>query len=77
MKKLVSLLLVMVMAVTLFAGCGKKAQETSGDSSTAEKKTEAKTEAKEEVKAKKFAIIVKNTGNPYNEKEMEGFEKAN
>lgn len=78
MKKLLSVLLVMVMAVSLFTGCGEKAEEsTGGEAKVTEKAADTKTEdAKVEAKAKKFAIIVKNTGNPYNEKEMEGFEKA-
>ncbi|WP_304941879.1 rhamnose ABC transporter substrate-binding protein [Vallitalea guaymasensis] len=70
MKKILSMLLVLtlIFAVT---GCGGK-EDTSKDSSN----TSNKEESADKEKKAKYAIIVKNTGNPYNEKEMEGFKKA-
>ena len=61
MKKRIAVILVVALLMSLVAGCSDKTETQDGGS---------------EEKAKKFAIIVKNTGNPYNEKEMEGFEKA-
>jgi rhamnose transport system substrate-binding protein len=60
MKKLLTLVLVLTLVTSLFAGCAKKEEAASTSAST----------------AKKFAIIVKNTGNPYNEKTIEGFKNA-
>jgi rhamnose transport system substrate-binding protein len=75
MKKLVTMFLIAVMMVTLFSGCSKKDEPTTtpaADTTTTD--TPADTPA--EAKTVKYAIIVKNTGNPYNEKEMEGFSAA-
>ncbi len=72
MRKLLSMLLVMIMVTALFAGCAKE-EPTTAEKPAAEEKMEEK---EEKSGPKKYAIIVKNTGNPYNEKEMEGFEKA-
>jgi rhamnose transport system substrate-binding protein len=59
MKKTLSMIISVALAMSIFAGCGQK---TSGTSSSGGKK--------------KYAVIVKNTGNPYNEKQTEGFKKA-
>ncbi|PKM50409.1 MAG: rhamnose ABC transporter substrate-binding protein [Firmicutes bacterium HGW-Firmicutes-7] len=72
MKKLISLLLSLMLVATLITACGEKKVEEPVTSTEKETKTETETKG-EKVK---FAIIVKNTGNPYNEKEMEGFVKA-
>jgi len=69
MKKLITLLLVTALVLSLFAGCSKKEEAATTDTAATETKTDT-------AKSYKYAIIVKNTGNPYNEKEMEGFEKA-
>lgn len=77
MKKLLSMIMVLVMVSALFAGCAKEEEAAKTDKATStEKKDEPKAEEKEEAVTRKYAIIVKNTGNPYNEKEMEGFAKA-
>ena len=57
------IMLVMLAALFLLVSCGKKGETAAGG---------------EEKKAgkKKFAIMVKSTGNPYNEKEIDGFKKA-
>ncbi|GMQ59441.1 rhamnose ABC transporter substrate-binding protein [Vallitalea sediminicola] len=69
MKKILSMLLVLTLIFAI-TGCGGK-EDTSDSSNTSNKKETADKEKKA-----KYAIIVKNTGNPYNEKEMEGFKKA-
>lgn len=67
MKKLLSLLLLVAMVSTLFIGCTKEEEKPAETT---------KEETVKEEKALKIAIIVKNTGNPYNEKQMEGFGDA-
>ena len=57
------IMLVMLAALFLLVSCGKKEEVAAGG----EEKKGGK---------KKFAIMVKSTGNPYNEKEIEGFKKA-
>ncbi|SHH42665.1 rhamnose ABC transporter substrate-binding protein [Clostridium grantii] len=64
MKKVLSTILSLVVIGSLLAGCGNKAVNTATSTDGGKETT------------KKYAIIVKNTGNPYNEKEMEGFKKA-
>jgi rhamnose transport system substrate-binding protein len=83
-KKLVTTGVSILMVFMLLAACGKAATTTSASPDGA-KATEAP-KAAESAKAteaakpaegnKKFAIIFKNTGNPYGEKEMEGFKNA-
>mgnify|MGYP001809842856 CR=1 FL=1 len=73
MKKLLAIVLSLCMLVTLFAACGTTAAAPSTSASTAasEKASDTASAAKG-----KYAIIFKNTGNPYGEKEMEGFKLA-
>lgn len=64
MKKAFAILITVVMMITTLAACGgNDAKETSGKSDAG-------------AAGKKFAIIFKNTGNPYGEKQMEGFKIA-
>ncbi|ANY65395.1 rhamnose ABC transporter substrate-binding protein [Paenibacillus sp. BIHB 4019] len=67
MKKVLATFLTVIMMLTVLAACStstnKPAGESSGDTGASGGK-------------KKFAIIFKNTGNPYGEKEMEGFKQA-
>lgn len=58
-KRIISMLLCTAMAFTLLAGCGNKTG-TNNDNKTSEKT---------------FALITKSAGNPYNEKEAEGFKE--
>jgi rhamnose transport system substrate-binding protein len=60
MKKNISILISLVMLMFTFTSCGSSKEETSSDDGG----------------AKKYAIVFKNTGNPYGEKMMEGFENA-
>ncbi len=74
MKKILTLTLIVALMASLLAGCATTAttaapaatEAAAGETTAAAAATEAGT----------YAIIVKNTGNPYNEKEAEGFVKA-
>ncbi len=68
MKQTLILILVLVMAISVFASCAKPAEETMPE------KDETTTEATEEPQV--HAFIFKNTGNPYGEKQMAGFKEA-
>lgn len=69
-KKVLSVLLCVAMASTLFAGCGSKSADTS-------KKDDTKTEATDNKDGgKKYAIVTKSAGNPFNEKVASGFEEV-
>ncbi len=70
MKKVLALILAVIMMVSLLAGCAAP-QPASTNTETQTTTTEQKPEAK-----KKFAFIFKNTGNPYGEKQMDGFKTA-
>lgn len=59
-KKLLSVLLCAVMASSMLAGCGSGDSADKGDSASG-KNT--------------YAIVPKSAGNPYNEKEVEGFKE--
>ncbi|MBC8060727.1 MAG: rhamnose ABC transporter substrate-binding protein [Clostridiaceae bacterium] len=63
MKKALLTMMVLGLTLSTLAGCST----SSSSSSTSTAATGGK---------QKYAIIVKNTGNPYNEKEMEGYNKA-
>lgn len=73
MKKVLSIIISLVLVIVLgLSGCGNKTANTTSSSQTTTTKSEtSKTEGK-----KRIAIVVKNTGNPYNEKEAEGFKTA-
>lgn len=68
-KKVLSALLCTAMAASLLAGCGSSGgSEGDGGSSDS---------AKSEDSGKKtYAIVTKSAGNPYNEKEAEGFQEV-
>lgn len=68
MKKLVSLVLSLSLVAAL-AACGGTATTTTAAAET----TAAGASS---VEGKTFALLVKSAGNPYNEKEAEGFTKA-
>lgn len=61
MKKIAVTVLAAIVMMSLIAACGSKKSE-EGSAAAGGKM--------------KFAIIFKNTGNPYGEKEMEGYKKA-
>ncbi|MFJ7848906.1 rhamnose ABC transporter substrate-binding protein [Peribacillus sp. NPDC097206] len=62
MKKIAGSLLSIILFISIVAGCSQSSPETSTTSSKKDSNT--------------HAFIFKNTGNPYGEKMMEGFEKA-
>jgi rhamnose transport system substrate-binding protein len=62
MKKWLTLGLAMVLVLSVIAACSNNKENNDKQGAAAGKK--------------KFAIIFKNTGNPYGEKEMEGFKNA-
>lgn len=66
MKKVISLVLVLSMALSLLVACGSKGTDT--------KTPEGNTADSSSVEGKNFAILVKSAGNPYNEKESAGFK---
>ncbi|MDF2613172.1 MAG: rhaS [Clostridia bacterium] len=77
-KKLLALSIGTVLLASSLAGCGSKPAEQPAATDT---KTEAPADDKAPADtasgdAKKFVLIVKSTGNPYNEKEAEGFKAA-
>lgn len=61
MKRVVSTIVSLALILSTMAGCGGTASKSSSNTAGGKKK---------------FAIIFKNTGNPYGEKMMEGFKKA-
>ncbi|MGI6778901.1 MAG: rhamnose ABC transporter substrate-binding protein [Acetivibrionales bacterium] len=89
MKKLLSLAISIVMVLSLLAGCGGGASNgtpASGSSGASNGTAQPKETEKSADTAKsgedagnavrRHAFIFKNTGNPYGEKEMEGFRVA-
>lgn len=62
MKKIAGSLLTIVLFLAILAGCSQSSPETSTTPSKKDSNT--------------HAFVFKNTGNPYGEKMMEGFEKA-
>ncbi|MFJ7745787.1 rhamnose ABC transporter substrate-binding protein [Peribacillus sp. NPDC097295] len=63
MKKIAGSLLSIILFIAILAGCSQSSPETSTTTSS-------------EKGSNTHAFIFKNTGNPYGEKMMEGFEKA-
>jgi rhamnose transport system substrate-binding protein len=79
MKKILSLTLLVALLVTLLAGCASTATTAAPAApaeTTAAGAAPAETTAAPAAGGASYALIVKNTGNPYNEKEAEGFVKA-
>lgn len=69
MKKFLSKLAVVGLAMTMLAACG--GQETNQGAEPGED-----SEASSDGGKVKYAMVFKNTGNPYGEKMMDGFEEA-
>lgn len=79
-RKVLTILLSVCMATTMLAGCGNKTAKSDSSTTTAkieatDAATDAKTETTDSVEGKKFGIIIRNAGNPYAEKEAEGFKE--
>ena len=85
-KKVISILLSTAMTAVLLAGCGDAAQETAApeaaEEAPAAEEEESTAGTEEEAPetteggSGTYAIITKAAGNPYNEKEAEGFAQA-
>lgn len=85
-KKFLCTILSMAMAASLLAGCGNSGQEQASAPAQSETNTEEKSpeatndeESAPEADAtggKTYALVTKSAGNPFNEKEAEGFQKA-
>ena len=72
-KRLLSALLCVAMVASLVVGCGGKEEPAAeAPAATEEAATEEAAPADDNV----YALIVKSAGNPYNEKEAEGFTTA-
>ena len=73
-KRLLSALLCVAMVASLVVGCGAK-EEPAAEAPAA---TEEAASAEEAAPAgdEVYALVVKSAGNPYNEKEAEGFTTA-
>lgn len=65
-KKILSVLMCTALAVTALAGCGGGSGSGSESGSTGSGDSGGKT----------YAIVTKSAGNPYNEKEAEGFKEV-
>lgn len=68
-KKVLSALLCAAMVATMVAGCG-------GNSGSEESGNDAPQAEASEDGGKTYAIVTKSAGNPYNEKEAEGFQEV-
>jgi rhamnose transport system substrate-binding protein len=73
MKRVLTIIISFMLVVSLFAGCGGGSADTTkpADNTNAEKPADNEGSAK-----KKYALIVKSTGNPFMEKMAEGFKTA-
>ena len=71
-KRLLSALLCVAMVASLVVGCGGKEEPAAAETPAATEETtdDAAAPADDAV----YALITKSAGNPYNEKEAEGFE---
>lgn len=85
-KKVLSVILSTAIIATLLAGCGNSSEEAAAPAEEESAVEEAEEEAPAEEAAEEapaaedgsgtYAIITKAAGNPYNEKEAEGFVQA-
>ena len=79
MKKALALLVSLVMVLAMFVACAPTEEKPADVSQTVETSAAvetAQTSEATETEDYTFAIVFKNTGNPYGEKEMEGFRIA-
>lgn len=77
MKKFLAIVLSLVLVMSLLAACGSTESKDTEVSTVADATAAApEATAAPAAEKQKFAIIFKNTGNPYGEKEMEGFKNA-
>ena len=81
-KKLLSGLLCAAMVGTLFVGCGSSADTASTESTDSAATEQADSSADDSAAEQTgsasgtYALVPKSAGNPFNEKEADGFEEA-
>lgn len=71
-KKLLTLLLAVSMTALFVSGCGKEDEKATQSAEENDTSTSSSTD----IAGKKFAIIIRNAGNPYAEKEADGFKSV-
>jgi rhamnose transport system substrate-binding protein len=76
MRKFLAVILSLVLVMSLLAACGSSETKVTAESTVAEATAAPEVTEAPASEKQKFAIIFKNTGNPYGEKEMEGFKNA-
>jgi len=75
MRKIIAVLLSLMLVASMLTACAQQNARSTGTGT--DNKTSTGTESKTDTGAKKkYAVIVKNTGNPFNEKQIEGFKEA-
>ncbi|ABX40970.1 rhamnose ABC transporter substrate-binding protein [Lachnoclostridium phytofermentans] len=75
MKKIFGLVLCLTMTASLLAGCSSKTDNTSSNKAKTPT-TAATTGGDGYATTATYAIIVKSAGNPYNQKESEGYKQV-
>ena len=76
-KRVISIVLSAVMAAALLAGCASTGSSApAAESAPAEEAAPSEEAAAPEAGAATYALITKSAGNPYNEKEAEGFQEV-
>lgn len=79
-NKVLSVCLTVLLTISMLTACGggnsgSNSKNTGGNKSEATEKNKGN-DTTDSTKKKKYAIIFKNTGNPYGEKQMEGYKNA-
>lgn len=79
-NKVLSVCLTFLLTISMLTACGggnsgSNSKNTGGNKSEATEKNKGN-DTTDSAKKKKYAIIFKNTGNPYGEKQMEGYKNA-
>ncbi len=75
MKKIFGLVLCLTMMASLLVGCSSKANDTSSNKAKTPT-TAATTGGNGYATNATYAIIVKSAGNPYNQKQIEGYKQV-
>lgn len=72
-KRILAMLMCVAMAATLAVGCGGGSDDSSSDSSS---ESSSEDTGSDEGSGHTYALVTKSAGNPYNEKEAEGFQEV-
>lgn len=77
MKRFLGMLLCVGMVASMLTGCGNNTATTNASSvGSSETNSSAGSAKGSSLQGKTFAVVTKSAGNPYNEKEAEGFKKV-